>query len=318
MPLSAAIAFIQRMPQPDFTTILATVTVHGDKRVLLACATAALIAMIVGTRRGYWRGPIRQLAPTLALLVALPGAWLGGVAFGHWALGNTLVPWLLRGPVGMLLLGCVLWLAALALLWHFGRPRTANALGETDNPVLGAFVGCWTAILWSAAGFLLLATTGAIAQFWLDNTPQTQNSIARPVLTQLVRIKNSLALLNHLAWLRHWNPLPTRISRTIEKGIRILNTPDAFTRLKKIPTIRAIATEATFYPLLQNPEILKLAANHDIEALIAHPLILKLLADEALQQKLADIDFEKLFDDVLAAAPPPPQPATRTTISPPP
>jgi hypothetical protein len=268
-----------------------------------------LAAMILGTRRGYWRGPLRQLAPTLSLLVALPGARFFGVAFGHWILKGTLVPWLLRGLAGMLLLGSVLWLVSLALLWRFGRPRSPNPLGEAENPVLGAVVGCWTAILWSVTGFLFLAAGGAIAQFWLDNTPPAQGGVVRPALVHLVRVKNSLALLDRAAWLRQWNPLPARARRTLEKGVRVFNTPDALARLKEIPSVRAIATEEAFYPLLRNPEILGLVARRDIEALVAHPLVLKLLADESFQQRLADIDLEKLLDEALAPPPQHPRPA---------
>ena len=288
------------------TTLDAAATaapIEGSQGVLFACAGALLLAMFAGARHGYWHGPVRQIAPTLALILSILGAWMGGAAFGHRVLHGTLVPWLLRGVCGMFLLGSILWLIVFAFLWRLGRNRCPNPTGETENPVLGAIVGCWTAILWSTVAFFLLAATGAIAQFWLDNTRPASDSITARVLTQLVVVKNSLARVNGAAWLKTWNPLPAHLQRTIEKGLRVLNTPGAILRLQRQEPIRAIATDPAFYPLTQNPEIRQFIAAHDIHKLLTHPAVLQLLADDNFQRKLAQTNLDQLLDQALEEKP---------------
>jgi hypothetical protein len=290
----------------DTAALLAATPVPGNRKLLLGCYAVLVAAMFVGTRRGYWRGPLRQLAPTLALVVAGPAAWLWGAAFGHWALKATLAPWLLRGLLGGLLLGAVVWLAAFALLWRFGRTRFPNHLGEAENPVLGALVGCWTAILWTSAGFLLLCAAAAVGQFWLDNThggSSASGGFARTAVTQLVRVKNSLAMIHGCGWLQNWNPLPRKVRRTLEKGILVVNTPGAQRRLSRLQPIRAIATHPAFFPLRENEEIRDLAfRKRDVEGLLSHPLVLRMLADEDFQRLLAGMDLEEFFDEALAGA----------------
>jgi uncharacterized membrane protein (GlpM family) len=285
----------------ETAALLASTPIPGDRKMLLGCFAVLVAAMFAGTRRGYWRGPLRQLAPTFALLVAGAVAWLCGAAFGHWALKTTLVPWLLRGLIGALLLGAVVWLAVFAFAWRFGRSRFPNHLGEAESPVLGALVGCWTAILWTTAGFLLLCAAAAVGQFWLNNT-HGESGPVRTAVTQLVRVKNSLALVRGCGWLRNWNPLPRKVRRTLEKGILVVNTPGAQRRLSRLQPVRALATHPAFFPLRENEEIRELAfRKRDVEGLLAHPLVLRMLADEDFQRLLAGVDLEAFFDEALAA-----------------
>jgi hypothetical protein len=272
--------------------------------------------MYAGAWHGYWSGPIRQLAPTIALIIAVTGAWLMGPEFGHWILHGSFVPWLMRGLVGMLLLGSVFWLIAFAVLWRIGRNKFPNPTGESENPVLGAVVGCWTGLLWSIVGFLLLSAVGAIAQFWLENTGNAPPSFGRRALNKLVVVKNSLALVNGAAWLETWNPLPHHTHKLIEKGLRVLNTPGAMSRLQNLQQIRGIATHPSFYPLTQDPEIRALIVQRNVEKLVSHPAVWQLLSDDEFQQLVASTDLEKLFDEALAGANTTAQPPAPAQIQP--
>ena len=282
--------------------LFAAAPIHGSKTVLLGCFAVLIGTMIVGTRHGYWRGPVRQLAPTIALVIAIFVAWLGGAAFGHSLFKASVVPWLLRGMSGMLLLGLMVWLVAFGLLWRFGRSRFPNHLGESENPVIGAFVGCWTAILWTFAFFLLVCAVAALGQFWLNNS-QSEGGLVRGSVEKLVRLKNSLALVRGCAWLENWNPLPGKTRQTLEKGILVVNTPGAQRHLSRLQPIRAIATHPAFFPLSENEEIRNLAfCKRDVEGLLSHPLVLQMLADDDFQSQIAKIDLAALFDEALEAA----------------
>ncbi|MDR0535086.1 MAG: CvpA family protein [Puniceicoccales bacterium] len=293
------------MTLPAVAVFFAAAPVPGSHKVLLGCFLVVVAAMFAGTRKGYWRGPLRQLTPTIALLVASVLAWMAGPAFGHSLLRTTAVPWLLRGVAGMGLLGAIVFLAAFALLWRIGRSRHTNHIGETDNPVLGALVGCWTALLWSAAVFLSACAAASVGEFWLADAGGTASgwTPAHAVARNLSRMKNSLALARGLGWLRHWNPLPGKTRRTLEKGMLVLSTPKAVRQLSRMQAVRAIATHPAFYPLRDNPEIRRLALEtRDIEGLLAHPLVTRMLADESFQRLLADVDLETLFTSALSAA----------------
>jgi hypothetical protein len=280
-------------------TTATAASIPGNVVVLGGCLAGMLVAMFTGARHGYWNGALRQIAPTVALVIASFVAWAGGPSFGHVALRGTTVPWLLRGLSGMLIIGCIVWLIAFSILWRIGRNRTPNPTGEVERPVLGAIAGCWTGIAWSMTAFLIIAALGSFAQFWLTNTPTPPGNFARPVLVNLVRVKNSLALVKRLSWLEAWNPMPAKTQRTLEKGMRVLNSPATFARLRHLEPVRAIASHPAFYPLMQNTEIWQIIAAHDVEKLVTHPAILHLIADDDFQRMLSQVDLEELFTKAL-------------------
>lgn len=283
--------------------LAAVLAVPGSRTVLAGCWLVLVVIMWASAWRGYWSGPVRQLAPTVALLVAAGGAWLVGPDIGHWVLKNSMVPWLLRGLTGMLLLGSVLWLVVFAVLWRLGRNRFPSKTGEAENPVLGAVVGCWIGVLWSGVLFLVLAALGAGAQFWLELTDRAPPSMVRSGLTKLVVVKNSLAMVNGAGWLNKWNPLPDRTRRVMEKSLKVLNTPGALSRLQRLREIQSIATHPAFYPLTQDPEIRDLVLRRDVEGLFSHPAVLRLLSDDDFQRQLARIDLERLLDEAILGVP---------------
>ena len=283
--------------------LAATVIIPGSRTVLLVCWLVMVVIMWVGAWRGYWSGPVRQLAPTIVLVIAMFGAWAAGPDFGHWVLKSTMVPWLLRGLLGMLLLGSVLWLISFAVLWRLGRNRFPSKTGESENPVLGAVVGCWMGVLWSGVLFLAVAALGAAAQFWLELTDRAPPSMGRAVLMKLVVVKNSLAMVNGAEGLLRWNPLPDRTKRLMEKSLKVLNTPGALTRLQHLQEIQSIATHPAFYPLTQDPEIRQLVLQRNVEGLFSHPAVLRLLSDDDFQRHLATVDLERLLDQAILGVP---------------
>ncbi len=272
-------------------------------RLVLACLLGGMFCMMWGgARYGYWNGPIRQIAPTIALLIAGVCAWAFGAELGYAFFKHTFIPWLLRGFAGIVFSFGVIWLAACAVLWRIGRNRSPNPTGECQNPILGAIVGCWTGILWSVCCFFIIGVIGSVAQLWIDNTPLAPASLGRTVLEKLVVAKNSVALINGAEWLETWSPLPERAKRLMEKALRVLNTPGAMSRLQNLEQVRNIATNPAFYPITQDKEIQNLIINRDVEKLASHPAILRLLADDEFQQRIAATNLEQLFDEALEQA----------------
>ncbi|MDR1816672.1 MAG: hypothetical protein LBR07_00480 [Puniceicoccales bacterium] len=286
------------------TLLLAGVAAHpvpGSKTILIACWLGWIVAMTLGARQGYHRGPVRQLAPALALVAAVAGAWFFGAETGHSLLKHTGLPWVLRGPAGMLLTGAVLWLVVFSIVWRVGRNRLANALGEAEHPVAGTVVGCWTGMFAYAALVLGVCAAGAVGQFWLD-TSGAGESFKADVIRWPVRVKNSLARQNGLGWLARWNPMPARTRRTLEKGALVVRTNGALEALRDLPAVRAIGTDPAFYPLTRDEEIRRLVRERDVDGLVSHPLVLRLVGDDDFQRRLTEVDLEALFDEALTNA----------------
>lgn len=243
-----------------------------------ALAVMALVAaMTLGARSGYRRGPLRQLAAPLAAIGAIVVAAWVGPDLGHAWLGELGMPWILRGPVGFLVVAAVLWLALLAILWRAGRPLAET--GESESPVMGAMVGCWTGgLMW----LMVMTSWGQHAAWQRELSPaprQDPGAIAE------------IARLPGIGWLGSMEAWPEKPREIVRAGRRVMADAAANRRLMENPRVRALASHPTFYTTWGDPEVKRLARGGDYLALLEHPKVQVLLADEGFQRELAELDL---------------------------
>jgi hypothetical protein len=255
-------------------------------------ATAILAALMIrGAWRGYRRGPLRQLAGPAALTVGQLSGWIFGGDLGHALLQGTSYPWMLRGITGVVGLACVAGLLSYALLWRLGR--TPEGQDESESPVLGALVGCWTGALY----FLLLV--GIIA-----SVASVYDLLARPGTSPdhwTVAVRDELAATPLTRELKDWSPLPDKQRTLILQTRRLMADPEARRRLMAQPEIRALAAHPTLYQAWQDKEVRELLNNKDLGGFIEHPKVRAVLADETLQQEAERVDLTKVIERSLLA-----------------
>lgn len=254
------------------------------------CAMALGLALLIqGARGGYRRGPIRQLAGLLALLLSVGLGALIGPQLGPWLLADSLVPWVLRELMGVLATSALIWLVALSWLWHLGRrPKGAE---EAESPVLGTIVGCWTGLLNAALLILMLAAWAGMNETLLDAGAAAQ--------TTAVRGREALAELPGLGRLHGYSPWPETWARLVQKSRRVLSDPEASRRLMEQEPIRALASHPTFYTAWGDPEVKQRLRQGDFLGAAQHPKVRPLLNDEAFQRQLLDLDLESAMDKAL-------------------
>lgn len=255
----------------------------------VAALLILLVLLIQGARGGYRRGPIRQLAGVIALLISLLVGWLVGPTLGLSLLVDTIVPWMLRESVGLFAVAMLTWLLALAWLWHLGRRPTGAE--EAESPVLGSIVGCWTGLLNCAVLLGLLTAWAGLAETLLKPSDAEQN--------WAVRTRENLAALPGASALSGYSPLPGRWQILLSKFRRVMADPEASRRLMEQEPIRALASHPSFYTAWGEPEIKQLVRQGQLWAALEHPKARALLNDEAFQRELLRLDLEMLVDKSL-------------------
>lgn len=269
-----------------------------DTLILIVLGAGLLLAMTAGAARGLKRGPLRALASLIALLGAACCAWLFGSALGHAVFGAP-IPWILRGALGTVTTGAVVFLIVFGILWWRGRSK--NNSGDPEWPVTGCLVGCWVGILWYAAGLVALLALAEIGEIWKSASGTTH---AVPlVLRWPMRVKGALASQPGTEALARLDPLPERPARIFKKALAVMRSPTAFRRLQNDEGVRALAAHPAFYPLIINAEIKEIVRRGDAEALFSHPRVVALLQDEEFQRRLMDAEIEPMLDRALARPP---------------
>jgi len=241
--------------------------------------------MIRGAWRGFQRGPLRQCAGPFSLTSGLLLGWFYGREFGFWILEETSFPWLLRGFVGSLFLGCVSGLFLYGIIWWLGKKSPQSE--EAESPVLGAMVGCWTGMLYFSILFLLTVTLAAVIELWEPTQKAETNWI--------VSLRNDLAETPYTAWIKKWSPLPERTQRLIQGMRSIAQSPEARAKLMKNPKMTEISRHPTLKAAIEDEYIFKLLNDNNLSAFISHPKIHAVLADENLQRKVAQLEIEALI-----------------------
>lgn len=287
-------------------TVLSGASVPGSRAVQVALTLAFFVLMFAASWRGYWRGPVRQAAPLCAFAVASAAAYFFGAAFGHAWLGIVGVPWILRAPVGVVLLCLFIWLPVFSVLWSRGRKQVSEKTGEPEHPVLGALVGCWTGIFWGGLAALCVAAAGTVGETYLAVHAGTgARSAADRVAYACAKAKNSLALYPGLSFLETWSPLPDSALRIAGKTLDVLGSRTAQQRLLLMPEIQSLVTDPAVYPVLSDPEIRRMIERRDVDALLSDARIRRMLYDETFQRRISALDLEPLLDSALARTPPP-------------
>lgn len=256
---------------------------------LWLAALVLLGLMVRGGIRGFRRGPLRQLAGPFSLaLGCLAGAWFGP-DLGHQCLHGTAFPWLLRGAVGILSLALTSGLLTYAVCWRLGRSPEGQT--ESESPLAGTVVGCWTGMLYFVLMVLGLATIAAVVE--LVETPDQAKQSA------WVTTRDDLAAAPFAGWLKGWTPLPERQNRIILSVKKLLADPPARARLMAMPEIRSLAAHPSVYQAWEDKQVRELLNKKDLGGLIEHPRIRGILADEELQRQADRLDLPELMERAL-------------------
>ncbi len=247
------------------------------------------LLMVRGAWRGYRRGPMRQLAGPVALATGQLIGWLFGSDLGHACLQGTSCPWILRGITGVVVLSCLTGLLCYALFWRLGRLPEGQT--EAESPVMGAFVGCWTGMLYFLILIAVLATVASVYDLF-EKTGDTKHHWT-------VEIRNDLAGTPFTADLKEWSPIPDKQRTLIRQTRRLMADPEARRRLMVHPEIKALAVHPSFYLAWEDKKVRELLNNNDLTGFIDHPKVRAVLADEALQKDAEKIDLAKIIEQSL-------------------
>ncbi len=278
---------------------LATSGIPGSRTVQIVLTLLFFALMFAAAWRGYWRGPVRQLAPLCSFIVAAVAAYFFGADFGHAWLGGIGVPWILRGACGVVLLCLFVWLPVFSYIWYKGRGQISEKTGEPEHPVPGAVVGCWTGIFWGVLGALCLATAGTVGETFLAVRPGAEKSLVGRVFYGAAVAKNSMALYSGLSFLKTWSPLPESVFRIAHKAVDVLGSRQAQRRLLEMPEVRSLLTDPAVYPVLSDPEIQAMIKRRDVDGLLSDSRVRRMIYDEAFQKQLAALELEPLLDYAL-------------------
>lgn len=277
--------------------------IPGSRVVQIALTLLFFSLMFVASWRGYWRGPVRQLAPLGAFLASSLIAYFFGGMFGHAWLGLLGVPWILRGVCGSVLLCLFIWLPVFSFLWQKGRGQVSEKTGEPEHPVLGALVGCWTGIFWGVFAAVCIVVAGTLGEAYLSVRAGARNSVVGHCLHAAAVAKNSLAIYPGLRFLKTWSPLPDSAFRIVGKTLDVLGSKEAQQRLLKMPEIQSLVTDPAVYPVLSDPEIQAMISRKDLDGLLSDPRVRRMVSDETFQKRVASLNLEPLLDFALAGVP---------------
>lgn len=250
--------------------------------------------------RGYWRGPIRCLAPLAAFFIAGTLAWLFGAELGFALLGQCGIPWIFRGLFGVLLTGILVWLPIFALLWFWGRKQVSEQTGEPEYPITGTVIGCWTGGFWVAFLLLVITAAGTLGETLQNKSNSGSSSLRTRVCDGAVLARNSAALIPGFYFVRSWNPLPEAFVRKLDKLIAVLSERSLARKFIYANAVQSVLTLPSVYPVVNSPKIQRMLEARDVDGILADPDINRMLDDEDFQRALTEIDFEQLLDEVLA------------------
>ena len=263
-------------------------------------ALAFLAILFVNSWRGYWRGPIRSVAPLVAFIFAGAAAWLFGSDLGFAFLGDFGIPWILRGLFGILLTGILVWLPVFGLLWMWGRKQISEKTGEPESPIFGAIVGCWTGFFWIGVCVLALTSVGALGESLSSGPRKNAGGFWAQACRCAVTVRHSVALVPGFRFADTWNPLPESTVRQIDKLVAVLSDTSKARKFIFTAEVQSVVSLPAVYPVIYSPRIQAMAAARDIDGILADPAVNRMLDDEDFQRALAEIDFERLLDQTLA------------------
>lgn len=261
---------------------------------LLLAGLLLIWFMARGAWRGFQQGPIRQCAGPFSLTIGLFLSWMYGKEFGFWALEETAFPWLLRGLVGSLFLGCASALFLYGVVWWLGKNSPKS--DEADSPIFGAIVGCWTGMLYFSILVLLVITLATVIELWESEEKAKQSWI--------VSLRNNLADSPYTTWIKTWSPLPEKTLNLIQ-GIRaIAESTEVRDKLSKNQKIIELCQHPSLKIAIEDDEVVNLLKDNNLNKFINHPKVQMVLADEGLQRKFAQLEIERLILESFKATSP--------------
>lgn len=266
-------------------------------------ALVFLAILFVNSWRGYWRGPIRSVAPLVAFAFAGTLAWLFGADLGFAFLGKFGIPWVLRGIFGVLITGMLVWLPVFSLLWMWGKKDVSEKTGEPESPVLGACVGCWTGFFWVGVCVLVLTSVGALGEALLSASRNRKQGAWTAICRGAACARGSVGLLPGFSFAASWNPLPESVVRKIDKLSAVLSDRNSAKKFIYTAEVQSVLSLPAVYPIVNSPRIQQMLDAHDVDGILSDPEISKMLDDEDFRQALSEIDFERLLDQILEAKP---------------
>lgn len=263
-------------------------------------ALGFLAILLFQSWRGYWRGPIRCLAPLIAFLLAGTIAWFYGSEIGFRFLGKFGIPWIFRGLFGILLTGVLVWLPVFAFLWMWGKKQVSENTGEPEYPILGATVGCWIGGFWVLVCVLLVSAAGTLGGVLGGNLRGDSKSWRTTLCRSAVSIQKSVALIPGFYFVEAWNPLPESVVRKINKLVTVLSNPKLARNFIHTNEVQSVLSLPAVYPVVNSPKIQLMLATRDVDGILADPDINRMFDDEDFQRALSEINFERLLDELLA------------------
>ena len=251
--------------------------------------------------RNAWRGckvgPIRCLAPLIAFFVASICSWLFGSPLGFTIFAGTTIPWILRGLLGILLTGTVVWLIVFSILWAWGRSQLSKATGENEWPIWGALVGCWLGIFMIAVVVLVVNAAGTLGATLLSSRKHSESVVAT-LARGAVYTQQSLGNVPCFDTIARWDPMPAKTKRQLEQLVIIASEPRKFRKFLHADEVQSVLTLPSVYPIFNSDEVQSMIADGDVDGLLTNPQITKILDDQAFQEAIKEIDYERLLDEL--------------------
>lgn len=258
-----------------------------------------IVLLFSNAWRGCKVGPIRCLAPFAAFCVAGTLAWFFGSKIGFEVFSGTTIPWILRGLLGILLTGTIVWLLVFAVFWRWGRKQVNKETGENEHPLLGAVVGCWIGIFILAAIVLVIDTAGTLGATLLSSRRHSDSIVAN-IARGAVYTQESLGKIPGFSKIAAWDPLPENTKHTLEKLVVIAGDPQKMRRFLHADEVQSVLTLPSVYPLFNSPEIQSMICSGDIDGLLTNPKVTGILDDEDFQKAIESVDYKKLIDELSA------------------
>lgn len=262
-------------------------------------ALGFLAILLLNSWRGYWRGPIRCLAPLIAFLFAGTLAWFYGSELGFLFLGKLGIPWIFRGLFGILLTGILVWLPVFSLLWMWGRKQVSERTGEPEYPIFGATVGCWIGGFWVLVCVLLVSAAGTLGGILGGNLREDSKGLRTVLCRSAISLQKSVALIPGFYFVEAWNPLPEAVVRKINKLVAVLSNPDLARNFIYTNEVQSVLSLPAVYPVVNSPKIQLMLATRDVDGILADPDVNRMLDDEDFRYALSEINFERLLDEIL-------------------
>lgn len=272
----------------------------------------ALLLIAFELIRGWRLGLVRQLVRLLAIVAAYVAAIFGG---------RMLLPALrpvfrLPDLFVSIAAGAVLALlvySAMNLVGAVLFKRTAQQSTGVIR-VLYGFCGAFLGIFFGLFSVWLivvgLRSVGAIANAELHaqaaqpaasaRRKPASPAEARPLITSLAKLQNSIELGSLGELVKSADPVPTNTYQTLAKLGTVVSNPQSALRFLSSPGAKELSENPRIIALRDDPEIIDLIQQQRFMDLLHHPKLIKAMNDPALAAQVRSFNFQRALDYALA------------------